>query len=81
MLDSFCSETDLNFTMRHDLCHINYTYSLNMNRFHVLDHIFLLSGRLYSKSVESVSVLHDIDNMSDHEPIVLQLSLNIRFVG
>jgi exonuclease III len=80
MLDSSCSETELNFTMRHDRCHIDYTYSFNMSRFHVLDH-FLLSGRLYNKSVECVSVLHDIDNMSDHEPIVLQLSLNIRLVG
>jgi len=46
----------------------------------VLDH-FLLSRTLYSKSVDRVTVFHDIDNLSDHEPIVLDLSLNIHCVG
>jgi len=39
----------------------------------------LLSGLLYNKSIESVHVLHDIDNLSDHEPIVLRL--DILYVG
>ena len=32
-------------------------------------------------AVDLVTVLHDIDNLSDHEPIVLDLSLNIHCVG
>ena len=51
-----------------------------MLRFNVLDH-FLLSGTLYSKSVESIYVLHDVDNFSDHEPIVLQLLFDVGCVG
>jgi hypothetical protein len=46
----------------------------------VHDH-FLLSGTLFSESVDSVSVLHNIDNLSDHELIILQLSLIIHCVG
>jgi hypothetical protein len=57
-----------------------YSYSFNMSRFNVLDH-FLLSSTLYNEAVDCVSVLHDVDNLSDHEPIVLQMSLKIHCVG
>lgn len=80
MLDSFCSNIDLHYGLRHDKCQIDYSYSFNSCRFSVLDH-FLLSGALYNAAIDSVSVLHDIDNLSDHEPIILQLSLNINYVG
>ena len=66
--------------MRHDKCQIDYSYHFNMSRFNVLDH-FLLSGTLYNKSVERIHVLHDVDNLSDHEPIVLQLLLDLQCVG
>jgi hypothetical protein len=48
----------------------------------VLDH-FLLSSTLCNEAVDcvSVSVLHDVDNLSDNEPIVLQMSLKIHCVG
>lgn len=80
MLNSFCVNNDLHCALRHDKCHIDYSYSFNACRFSILDH-FLLSGTLYTESVDSVSVLHDIDNMSDHEPITLQLNLSIHCVG
>ena len=80
MLNSFCSNLDLNLAMSHDKCQIDYSYSFNSIRYDVLDH-FLLSGTLYSTSVDRVTVLHDIDNLSDHKPIVLDLSLNIHCVG
>jgi hypothetical protein len=32
---------------------------------------FLLPETLFNESVDSFSVLHDIDNLSDHEPISL----------
>jgi len=41
---------------------IDYSYNLN-----------LLSGTLYDKSIDSVYVLHNADNLSDHEPIILKL--------
>jgi hypothetical protein len=52
MLDSFCTNLDLNIALRHDKCQIDYSYNFNMSRFNVLDH-FMLSDTLYDKSVES----------------------------
>jgi len=80
MLNSFCCNTDLNFALRNDKCKVDYTYSFNICRFNVLDH-YLLSDTLYSISVDSVLSLYDIDNLSDHEPLVLQLSLDVHCVG
>jgi endonuclease/exonuclease/phosphatase family metal-dependent hydrolase len=65
MLESFCSNLNLNLAMRHDKCHIDYSYHFNMCRFNVLDH-FLLTGTLYNKSIEAVHVFHDAENLSDH---------------
>jgi len=47
-----------------------------MSRFGISDH-FVLSGIIFDKSVISQHVIHDVDNFSDHEPIVLQLGLDI----
>jgi hypothetical protein len=80
MLNSFRSNLEMNLAVCHDKCQIDYSYSFNSIRYSVLDH-FLLSGTLYSKSVDRVTALHDIENMSDHEPIVLDLNMNIHCVG
>ena len=80
MLDSFCTNLNLNIAQRHDKCNIDYSYNFSMSRFNVLDH-FLLSGMLYNKSIESIHALHDAENLSDHEPIVLQLLLDVQCVG
>jgi len=44
-----------------------------------IDH-FLLSEVLFNTAVEGVFALHDIDNTSDHEPVILQLSLQVKYV-
>ena len=49
-----------------------------MECFCTLDH-FLLSGTIFEEFVLSVSVSHDIDNLSDHEVVTLQL--RIEFVS
>jgi len=51
-----------------------------MSRFGILDH-FSLSGFIYDKSVISHQVMHDVDNVSDYEPIVLQLCPEIKILG
>jgi len=51
-----------------------------MSRLGILDH-FLLSGVIFDKSVISNLVMHDVDNFSDHEPIVLQLCSEIKSLG
>ena len=80
LLNDFCEALGLNPLVRHRNCNIDYSYSFNLSRFSILDH-FLLSGSLYENSVSNVSVLHEIDNSSDHEPIVLQLSLEVKCIG
>jgi len=80
MLSSFCSNTDLCHALRHHKSQVDYCNSFSSCRFSVLDH-FLLSETLFNEPVDSISVLHDIDNLSDHEPIILQLRLNIHCIG
>ena len=46
----------------------------------MLDH-FLLSGTLFQNCLEQTSVLHDVENLSDHEPILLELSVNVQLLG
>jgi len=50
-----------------------------MTRFSILD--LLLSGTLFAASVMSASVVHNIDNTSDHDPLVLNLLLDARSNG
>jgi len=68
MLNSFCFNTDLNFAFHHDQCKVNYTNNFNMCRFNVHHFCYLISDI-------------NINNLSDHEPIVLQLSLGVHCVG
>ena len=49
-----------------------------MYRFSILDH-FILSGTLFDECVSSASVLHDVDNLSDHDPIFLCLNIDLKY--
>jgi len=56
---------------------VDYTYNFDGSRVSLLDH-FLNSTSLVSlanSSVVSVSVQHDIDNLSDHERICLEINI------
>jgi len=79
MLNSFCSSSGLLPADLHHNADIDFTYHFNMKTFSVLDH-FLLSEVLFNTAVEGVFALHDIDNTSDHEPVILQLSLQVKYV-
>lgn len=80
MLTSFCDDTGLKPVVSHVKCSIDYTYNFDMIRFSILDH-FLLSGTIFNKSLYRAYVIHDVDNTSDHEPIVLQLLLEAKHIG
>jgi len=56
-------------------------YNFNMSRFVILDHFFIVGYYIFDKSVISHNVMHDVDNFSDHEPIVLQLCHVIKILG
>ena len=80
LLVNFCESVGLIPAVRHCNSNIDYTYHFNLDRFSVLDH-FLLSGSLYENSINNVFALHSTDNTSDHEPVILQLSLEVNAVG
>ena len=80
LLDNFCESVGLNPAVRHCNNNIDYTYHFNLDRFSIIDH-FLLSGSLYENSINNVFALHNTDNTSDHEPVILQLTLEMNAVG
>ena len=80
LLSSFCENVNVKPVCHHPSCVIDYSYNFDMIRFQVLDH-FLLSGVLYDKCVERAYVVHDVDNLSDHDPILLDIGLDIQYVG
>ena len=76
LLRDFCDMAMLFPVITYSLSCIDYTYHFNMLRFNVLDH-FLLSGDLFDTCICRVSVMHDIENASDHEPLILHLDVSI----
>lgn len=74
LLRSFCDNLDLHPDVDHRYSSVDYTYNFNMNRFSTLDH-FLLSSVLFECMVTSIDVIHDVSNLSDHEPLILILNL------
>lgn len=76
LLRSFCANQDLHVAIEHPNSSVDYTYQFSMTRFSILDH-FLLSPALFNYLMTSATVIHDINNLSDHEPIVLELDLAI----
>jgi len=80
LLNSFCVDNNLNPVIKHSLNSVDYTYNFNMMRFNILDN-FLLSGVLFDTAVQDVRVLHCVDNTSDHDPLVLDLNIDLERVA
>jgi hypothetical protein len=76
LLNDFWEDVGLISSILHSAYNVDYTYKFNMSRFSILDH-FILSSALYNECIADVSVLHDIDNLSDHEPLLLQLDIDV----
>ena len=51
-----------------------------MQSFCTSDH-YLLPGTIFENSVLGISVLHDIDNLSDHDAVNLLLSMDFECTG
>jgi len=41
----------------------------------------MLSGTLYDDCISSALVKHDVDNLSDHDPIFLHLNIDNRLIA
>ena len=73
LLRDICNDNDLRFATLHDDCRIDYTYNFNLSRFSFIDH-FIVSATVYESYIESCSVRHDGDNLSDNDTITLCLN-------
>ena len=80
ILSSFCDSNELLPTTCHSLSAVDYTYHFNMKRFSILDH-FILSSTVYNTCVNKVGVLHCVENTSDHDPIFVEIKLDVNFMG
>jgi len=76
VLKDFCVRSNLHPVRDHSKSSIDYTYNFNMTSFSVIDHI-LLSEQLFNTSVSYVSILHECDDTSDHDPVCLHLDVSV----
>jgi len=80
LLSSFCENLD-NFP---EHCHVKYdiiyTFCFGTTKYSTVDHV-MLSGAFYETCIDSVTVVHNIDNMSDHQPIFMHVSLDSKHIG
>jgi hypothetical protein len=58
--------------------HVVYTF--NMSLLSILDH-FISPRALRSECMSDVSVFHDIDNLSDHEPLLIHLKIDVTSIA
>ena len=71
-LMSFCLEHNIEPVVKHEKCSVDFTYNFCMQRFSTIDHFFV-SKYMFESCVDSVNVCHDVDNYSDHAPLILHL--------
>jgi len=76
LLNDFCSQAGLLPTVHHPCSKVDYTYNFGMRHFSVIDH-FILSEQLFRQTVCNVYAVHDIDNVSDHDPLYMELSISV----
>ena len=77
LLRGFCDNHGFKCASNYSDANIDYTYHFGMTRFSVIDE-FILSDFLFHNMLRNVRVIHDIDNLSDHEPLVIELHLPIQ---
>ena len=50
----------------------DFTFNFGMKRFSVIDH-FILPKCIFDTSVEVINTIQDVDSLSDHDPLFLQI--------
>ena len=68
LLSDFCKRCNLVSADFHTDRSIDFTFNFNNERFSIIDH-FIVSESLFKFSIDSVCVIHEVDNLSDHEPL------------
>ena len=79
-LTDFCEHIGLHPVIQHNFCNSDFIYRAIMKRCSVLDHFLLTSG-IFDTAVKSAYVIHEVDNTSDHDPIILHLDLQVQHLN
>ena len=73
----FVTDESLYFAHEHPTSNIEYSYfNTTYNTFTIIDH-FIVSKHLYDSIVKHYSLCDEVDNQSDHCPIVLSLNIDV----
>jgi hypothetical protein len=80
LLNSLCDNLGLYAVMRHYKSTIGYSYNFNLDRFNILDH-FLLSSTMFDNLIDYAYAMHDVDNTSDHQPIIIKHLMDSKYAG
>ena len=75
LLKDICEVNNLKIATLHSSSNIDFTYNFDMCRFSFLDH-FIVSENVHDSFIDSCSVRHDGENLSDHDPITLSLTID-----
>jgi len=76
VLKDFCVRIKLYPLTDYNHSQVDYSYYFAMRHFHTLDH-FIVSVQIFQESVNKMFVIHDVDTLSDHEPICLHLKCDV----
>jgi len=78
ILSSFCKTNSLYSVTDHSQYNVDFTYHFGFTRFNTLDQC-IVSGTIFDKAIDRVYCSHDVDNLSDHEPLTVEMTLPISF--
>ena len=76
LLNDFCSSRNESPLIRHPCGNIDFTYNFSIKSFSVIDH-FIFFNQLFNSLVKSISATQDVDDMSDHDPLFVELELAV----
>jgi hypothetical protein len=80
LLDDFVKKRGLVYCNSLPGYDVDYSYQFDLKRFSILDH-FMLSPALASGSNVNITVIHELDNTSDHDPIRLHLDFDMQHLS
>ena len=73
----FVTDESFYFAHEHPTSNIEYSYfNTTYNTFTIIDH-FIVTKHLYDSIVKHYSLCDEVDNQSDHCPIVLSLNIDV----
>lgn len=79
LLRSFSDSHSLLYASDFPGSNVDFTYHFNMSRFSNIDN-FMMSPFIFHNVLTCFNVIHHVDNLSDHEPVVIVLQLPVDII-